>query len=376
MSMYKLLLDKVPSSMSEFDETFFLSEFPVLEKAKDTPQDPVYHGEGDVWTHTKMVLKELMDNPSYALKSVSDKFILFYAALLHDVSKYRTTKIDEVTGKISQPGHSKKGAIEARLLLWKKGVPFEIREVICNMIASHQIPFFVVESDDYLRKIHKLSWELPLDLLCDLAEADIKGRICPDVENVLVSIEMLREIAKEEGCYTSEKSFASKTSRLEYARHGKGVPDFEMFKPEGSEVVVMCGMPASGKNTWVEKNHPNLSVVSFDDAIAELGLKHGKNVGLAIHAAIDKAKDLLRQKKSFVWNATHLSQQMRDKTLDLLYSYNASVTIVYLESEYKEILNRNSKRDSTLSNKHLEEMLTKWEPPLQYEAENLLIYAK
>ena len=35
----------------------------------------------------------------------------------------------------------------------------------------------------------------------------------------------------------------------------------------------------------------------------------------------DRAKSLLREKQPFVWNSTHLSAQMRKKTLDLLYAY-------------------------------------------------------
>lgn len=372
---YLKLRDAVPLRWEDFKEDLFINEFPVLVNAKTTPQDPVYHGEGDVWTHTKMVIKELVSSPTYLELSDEDRFILFYAGLLHDVSKYKTTIIDEATGKISQPGHSKKGAIEARVILWKKEVPFSIREQICNLIASHQLPFFIMKSDIYLKSIYKLSWELNIKLLCDLAEADIRGRICPDVSDVLTNIELLREVAKEENCYTSPRSCYSTVARLEYARHGKGHPDFDMFKPDGSLVIVMCGMPASGKNTWVAKNSKGLPVISFDDEIEAQGLKHGGNVGKAIHSAIDKAKELLRSKAPFVWNSTHLSQQMRDKTLDLLYSYNATVTIVYLEESYKETLARNSKRNSTLSNSALEAMLHKWEPPFVYECESLRTYA-
>ena len=37
-----------------------LAAFPQLEQAKTTPQDPIYHAEGDVWTHTQMVVAELL----------------------------------------------------------------------------------------------------------------------------------------------------------------------------------------------------------------------------------------------------------------------------------------------------------------------------
>ena len=44
---------------------------------------------------------------------------------------------------------------------------------------------------------------------------------------------------------------------------------------------------------------------------------------------------------------------MRSKALDLCYAYSAEVRIVYLEQPREELLRRNGKRDTTLSNKAL-----------------------
>jgi len=44
----------------------FLEAFPPLQLAREIPQSPRYHGEGDVWTHTKMVVCALVDHPEYA----------------------------------------------------------------------------------------------------------------------------------------------------------------------------------------------------------------------------------------------------------------------------------------------------------------------
>ena len=41
-----------------------LAAFPQLELAKATPQHPVYHAEGDVWTHTMMVVEALLAMPA------------------------------------------------------------------------------------------------------------------------------------------------------------------------------------------------------------------------------------------------------------------------------------------------------------------------
>ncbi|WP_205554723.1 AAA family ATPase [Pectobacterium brasiliense] len=362
----------VPTSGAQPDFADCLDAFPVLQRAKETQQEPSYHGEGDVWTHTIMVVESLLQLPDYQKATREQQDILFFAALLHDVAKYRTTVIDPVTGKIGQPGHSRKGAIDARVLLWDAGVPFTIREAICRLISVHQVPFYCLEDErrrvSPIFTIRELSWQLSIPLLATLAEADMRGRICQDQARVLDSIELFRELAREEGCYGQPRSFVDTHTRLSYFRGADVHPDYPLFQEPGSKITVMCGLPASGKDTWVRTHRHDLPVVSFDDARIELGLKHGENEGKAVHWATDKARSLLRTHEPFVWNATHLSQQMRIRTLDLCYAYSAEVEIVYLERPRQELLRRNGKRDTTLSNKTQQGMLTKWELPTPTEA--------
>ena len=362
----------VPASGAQPDFVDCLDAFPVLQCAKETPQEPRYHGEGDVWTHTIMVVESLLQLQDYQTATREQQEILFFAALLHDVAKYRTTVIDPVTGQIGQPGHSRKGAIDARVLLWDAGVPFAIREAICRLISVHQVPFYCLEDErrrmSPIFTIRELSWQLSIPLLATLAEADMRGRICQDQARVLDSIELFRDLAREEGCYGQPRSFVDAHTRLSYFRGADVHPDYPLFQEPGSKVTVMCGLPAAGKDTWVRTHRHDLPVVSFDDARTELGLKHGENEGKAVHWATDKARSLLRTHEPFVWNATHLSQQMRTRTLDLCYAYGAEVEIVYLERPRQELLRRNGKRDTTLSNKTLQGMLTKWELPAPTEA--------
>ena len=352
-----------------------LDAFPALEYAKLTPQDPRYHGEGDVFTHTVMVVEELLSLPQYQTLDREHQITVFLAALLHDIAKYSTTVIDPDSGRISQPGHSKRGSVDARISLWDLGVPFEIREAICRLIAVHQVPFFALEGSrsgktpEFL--VRKLSWELDVRLLALLAEADMRGRICPDKQGVIDNIELFREIARDENCFDRPYVFVDAHTRLSYFRGADVHPHYPLFQEPGSKVTVMCGLPASGKNTWVELNRKNLPVVSFDDSREELGLRHGKAEGVVAHHATDRAKALLRDHAPFVWNATHLSQQMRDKTLNLLYAYGAEVNLVYLEQPRTELLKRNSKRDSTLTNKRLESMVLRWEIPTPTEAHSV-----
>lgn len=350
--------------------------FPKLEKLSSTPQDAIYHAEGDVWTHTKMVCDALLEDDYYQNASDDNKFIMWYSALLHDISKPDCTIIND-DGRISSAGHSKRGAIDTRILLWKMNIPIAIRESIVNIIATHQVPFFAFDDKPKEGKIlrtpefiaNSLSWQLPLDLLITVAKADMNGRYYYDKKKSLDDIELFKELALEQDCFNKPKQFYDDNTRMEYFSSTGGIsPDYKFHKDIGSEVIVLSGLPAVGKNTWCEKNCKGLEILSFDDAKEALGLSHGDNVGKAVHMVTDRAKELLRAKTPFVWNATHLSLQMRNKTLDLLYRYNAKVRLVYLESEESVIKSRNSKRDTTLPNSKIDTMLYKWEVPTRIEA--------
>lgn len=350
---------------------------PELHALAVTPQNPEWHAEGDVLTHTKMVCEKMITLPEYAAADATRRQVLFLAALLHDIAKPSCTVTDG-DGRISSAGHSRRGAVDARIMLWRADAPFELRERVCRLIGAHQLPYFVFSPNkanltpEYM--VIKLSCEMSLIELATLAEADARGRICKDTkatQATLDNIELFREMARNLNCYESEYSFPDKHTRLAYLRsEGKISPDYPVYKEPGSKVIMLSGLPAAGKDTMAAKL--GLPVVSFDDNMAQLGFSHGdKGSGTAIHLTIDQAKQLLRQKAPFIWNATHLSELMRKKTLDLLYAYNADVEIVYLESPEHVIHDRNSKRDSTLTNNAITKMLFKWEVPALTEAHDV-----
>jgi predicted kinase len=345
--------------------------FPRLRELETTPQNPRYHAEGNVGIHTRMVLDALLACEHFRAAGHTRRETLFLAALLHDLCKPETTIIDPVTGDIGQPGHSRRGAIDVRALLWRAGAPFELREAVCRIIAVHQMPFFAFdsrrgESPEFMAR--RLSWSLDLpDLIC-VARADMRGRLCTDQQARLDDIALFEQLAREDGCFGAPRAAASAHTRLMYARGSAVHLDTPLFQVKGSQVTMLSGLPASGKDSWVARHAQGMEIVSFDDAKVELGLKHGENDGLAAHRAVDKAKALLRRQEPFVWNATHLSEQMRNKTLDLLYAYDANVRLVYLEVPSETLFKRNARRDTTLKQKDLERMMHRWEVPLPWEA--------
>ena len=350
--------------------------FPNLkDRLLATPQDPIVHAEGDVWTHTCMVIDALLNEPEYATLNDAERGVVFYAALLHDIAKPETTK--QVGDKVTAPGHSAKGAIATRIALWEHLVPFDLREHVCRLIEAHQIPFFAMDSRRALppeATARQLACDRRIDLLCLLATADIKGRVCPDQRKVLDDIALFREQALELGCLKTPYAFPDAATKVAYLRAPtKRHADEPVFIAKPCQVVMMSGLPASGKNTWVADNAKGWPVVSYDDIRADLGFKHGDGTGTIVHAADDAMRVHLRAGTPFVVNATNLSRQMRQRTLDRIHGYGAQTTIVYCESPKDEILRRNQKRDTTLTNAKLLHMLSRWETPSQSEAEHVQV---
>lgn len=376
-SGYLALQSLLPGNGDPLDWSRCCQLIPSLARLEATPQDPVHHAEGNVGLHTRMVIHSLRQSPYFAQAAFERQWVMFMAALLHDIAKPDTTVIDPVSGRISQPGHSRRGSVDARLLLWQAGVPVALREAICRIIAVHQVPFFVFDNrkgqaPEYTAR--KLSWELCVAELVTVARADMQGRVCATQSQHLQDIDLFEVLARDEGAWEAPRKFADRHTALAYFRGAELFPDAALFQRPGSHVTVMCGLPASGKNTWVSQHRPGLPVVSFDDAREDLGLSHGKNEGMVAHRTHDDARHWLRQKQDFVWNATHLSLQMRSKTLELLYAYDAQVEIVHLEQPLPELLRRNQQRDTTLSNAKLLKMLTRWEAPLPTEAHEVVFW--
>lgn len=349
--------------------------FPGLKQALlATPQDPVHHAEGDVWTHTVMVVDALLADPAYVALCASEQAVVFWAAVLHDIDKPTTTRQDG--DRIIAPGHSTKGAISARIALWEHGVPFVPREQVCRLIETHQAPFFAFDSRRGLPAEYTarhLACDRSVLLLCMLARADMTGRICADQQKVLDDIALFEVVAGDLGCLDAPYRFASDLTRIAYlSSNGRRDADTPVFAGDDFRVTMASGLPASGKSTWVSSQQ--LPVVSYDEIRAEMGLKHGQGTGAIVHAATDRMRAHLRQRQPFIVNATHLSRQMRQKTIGLLRSYGASVHVEYFEATRPQTLARNASRDSTLTNKKLLSMIHKWEVPGLEEVESRAVH--
>ncbi len=364
-------LAPTPGSVSGIDDELLVL-VPELIPTRTTPQSPVYHGEGDVWTHTKMVLKGLVTGDDYGRASSPDRAVLFAACLLHDIAKPSTTVIDP-DGRIRQPGHSKRGSIDARALLWAMGAPFEVRERIASVILHHQDPFFGIGEQRGLSgefRLIRMSWRTRITDLIAVARADIKGRIAADIPRILDEIAILELAAQDLGCLDSPFVFPDAVTRLAYfRRRGEISPRFAFFEEDGPLVTFVCGLPGSGKDHWIAHHGDGQAVVSFDDVRADMDVSHGDAEGQVAQAAKELVRVQLRKQEPFIWNATALQRTFRDPRIDLVRAYRGRVRIVHVEAESATTWKRqNRERPNSVPEAYLDRALQRWELPLGDEA--------
>lgn len=352
------------------------------EKLRQTPQSPVYHAEGDVLVHTLMVCDALKGLPEFKELDQLQQHIVYVAALLHDIGKIHTTRF--VDGDWHTPHHAPTGSNMVREMLWREyGLCgnkelIEIREAICLLIRYHSYPPVAIERENPQLRLHRmaanglLAPDFSIRLLCLLCKADMLGRKCDDQQEVLDKIVLCEELAKEEGCYDDCYPFPSSyTQRAFFA--GRDVwKNQELYDDCWGEVVLMSGLPGTGKDTWIKQNVPDLPMISLDDIRRTNKISPTAAQGKVANIAREQAKDYLRQHQPFVWNATNITAQMRESLISLFETYHANVRIVYLETDWQTLLERNRFREDAVPQPVIEEMMGKMTLPEASEARKVV----
>lgn len=349
---------------------------PFKEAMRQTPQPPRWHGEGDVLTHTMLVVESLESMPEYQSLEPRQQMEVRLAAWLHDIGKCRTTEL--VAGEIYAPHHGPTGAKMVRQLLWQYGICgtpelVNIRETICLLIRYHDFPHYAVVNDDGLLRLHKiaangeLASDFSIRLLCILALADMLGRVCNDQDDVIERIALCEEMAKDEGCFDTPFPFPSFHTQHAYLFGQNVWKEQTLFDDTWGEIIMMSGLPGTGKDTWIKTNCPDLPMVSLDKLREKYNVLPTDNQGGIVQMAKEQAKVYLRAHQPFVWNATNLTPS-RSTLIELFESYHARVCIVYLETTFEEQIRRNNNRDAAVPQPVIDNMVAKIVLPERHEA--------
>jgi len=343
---------------------------------KDVPQDHIWHAEGDVQIHTKMVVEALIALPEFGELNPQEKHIMVCGALMHDIEKRSVTTEKFKDGRtcVVAPKHANRGETTARTILYKEwDCPFDIRESICKVVRYHGIPLWSVSDKDAEYRTVEASLLVNTKFLGMIAKADINGRYCEDTDFLLGEIEFFNEFCKELDCFGEPKKFDTELARFKYLSD-RGYIDYKPFDDSKFTCHMLMGVAGSGKDHYIKTGFPyNTPRVSLDDLRIEMGVKRGdtKGQGHVIQEGKERFKVNMRAKQDFIFNATNLTKDMRGKWISLVREYGGKVIIHYVESPYKTLLKQNRNREHVVPDDVIEKMINKIEMPKYDEAEEI-----
>ena len=352
-----------------------ISQYPLLDSLADCVQDKNYHQEGDVLTHTKMVCQSLIEDEQWQSLPQYERSLLFAAALFHDVGKPAKTEV-EADGRITSFGHARKGARLVRSMFYRRNLAsFETRELLFDLVRYHAISRQWVNRKDAQVDVIRATMRAPGKLLALLGRADSLGRVCDDREESAEGPELFAQLCQDIGCFEKPYRFPSPLSRFLYLNGKRPSPDLTAYDESKFRVVMMAGLPGAGKDSWLKRQRDKgreiaqMPIISLDEIRKRMKVSPADNQGQVVDAAKEEARKLLRQEKSFVWNATNVSRTLRQSLVSLFRRYGARVNIVYCETAYSELLRRNEERQAHVPLKVIEYLINKLEIPTYEEAE-------
>jgi tRNA nucleotidyltransferase (CCA-adding enzyme) len=189
-----LMKGKRPSvGLNFFDAVGLLRLFPELEVLKGCEQNPDWHPEGDVWTHTKCI----SDSAAWARDKVDPDWqeAFVFGCMLHDVGKPETTvtpemmekrdprvaKLSEKTGKAPEDllwtayGHDRAGIAPATAFMKRLTNDKKLIERVGLIVGEHMQPFQLHQGGAKESAWKKLHNKVRLDVMGWVSRCDSCG---------------------------------------------------------------------------------------------------------------------------------------------------------------------------------------------------------
>jgi len=146
--------------------------FPEVKALIGVPQNPVYHSEGDVWTHTMMVL----DEAAKLRDRTANPYWFMLSALTHDFGKAICT--EEINGVLHAYQHETAGLPLAETFLRRITGESRLIAYVLNLTEHHMRPNTAAGARSSKKSTNRMFDRAidPEGLVC-IALADDRGRI-------------------------------------------------------------------------------------------------------------------------------------------------------------------------------------------------------
>ncbi len=151
---------------------------PELHALIGVEQEPEWHPEGDVWTHTLMAVDAAAEIVKREHLDGEQSITLLLAELCHDLGKPMTTEVKH--GRITSHGHTEQGIAPTKRFLASISAPGKIQDAVTALVKDHLYPSLNRDaSNSAIGRLVRRLGHATLEQLVWVAEADHRGRTQP-----------------------------------------------------------------------------------------------------------------------------------------------------------------------------------------------------
>ena len=178
-------------------ETGWIEHYPEIAALRGTPQDPMWHPEGDVFIHTCHCCDALARLAAWNEADPESRIVYMLAMLTHDFGKAVTTHeaIRDGRKRIVSPGHEEASIPLAETFFNRLNAPRAIRERVRPLVVNHMAHYQTV-SDRAVRRLAKRLQPENIEGLLLVMTADSMGRPPKPLE-IPASVQALADKAYE-----------------------------------------------------------------------------------------------------------------------------------------------------------------------------------
>jgi tRNA nucleotidyltransferase (CCA-adding enzyme) len=169
---------RLPSAGLRFlAETEWIDHFPEIKALRGTPQEPEWHPEGDVFTHTCHCCDALARLPGWREAGPESKTVYMLAVLAHDFGKPATTHraIKNGRERIISPGHEEAGVQPTHAFLERMRAPLAVVQRVIPLVQNHLFHLDTL-TDRAIRRLARRLAPESIEGLCLVMTADSMGR--------------------------------------------------------------------------------------------------------------------------------------------------------------------------------------------------------
>jgi tRNA nucleotidyltransferase (CCA-adding enzyme) len=193
---------KPSRGLAVLEESGWLKHFPEIAALRGTPQEPEWHPEGDVFTHTQHCCDALAWLDVWRQAEPARRRGLLLAVLAHDFGKPSTTHRGERRGvmRIISPEHEAAGGPLADAFLARIGAPHDLADWVRPLVLYHLVHHSGPKAEFSATQVRRLARKVApatIDDLCAVMMADAFGRPPLSPQPTVALIEKLRARSRE-----------------------------------------------------------------------------------------------------------------------------------------------------------------------------------